>query len=112
MTDHITFGIISAAIPAWGNTTINTTRNTTMSKEPAIDARVIGATVKIEVCRKVERKYRHDVKDSMSTIYARALEDSVRDVALTARDYRAIAAEMAANQAKREAKRARNGGLR
>lgn len=46
-----------------------------MSKEPAIDARVIGATVKIEVCKKVERKFRHDAKDSKSTIYARALEE-------------------------------------
>ena len=83
-----------------------------MSKEPAIDARVIGATVKIEVCKKVERKYRHDAKDSKSTIYARALEDSVRDVALTVEDYREIAKEMAANKAKRDAKRSRNGGAR
>lgn len=75
-------------------------------KEKAIDARVIGATVKIEVCRKVEVKYRRDITDSFSEIYARALEDSVRDVELTERDYQAIAVEVAANRAKREAKRA------
>lgn len=76
-------------------------------KEPATDARVIGATVKIEVCRKVELKYRHSKKDSLSTIYARALEDASRDVELTEADYQAIAAETAANVAKREAKRTR-----
>ena len=76
-------------------------------KEQAIDARVIGATVKIEICRKVEVEYRHDVTDSFSEIYARALEDSVRDVELTVRDYEAIAAEVARNQRKREAKRAK-----
>jgi hypothetical protein len=75
-------------------------------KEQAIDARVIGATVKIEICRKVEVKYRREITDSFSEIYARALEDSVRDVELTVRDYEAIAAEVARNQRKREAKRA------
>lgn len=75
-------------------------------KEQAIDARVIGATVKIEICRKVEVKYRRDISDSFSEIYARALEDSVRDVELTVRDYEAIAAEVARNQRKREVKRA------
>lgn len=83
-----------------------------MSKEPAIDARVIGATVKIEVRKKVERKFRHDAKDSKSTIYARALEESVRDFVLTVDDYREIAEEMAANKAKRDAKRRRKGGAR
>lgn len=81
-------------------------------KEQAIDARVIGATVKIEVAKKVERKYRQDESDSFSLIYARALEDSVRDVELTAEDYTEIAAEVAANLAKREAKRAKEKGLR
>ena len=76
-------------------------------KEQAIDVRVIGATVKIEICRKVEVKYRREITDSFSEIYARALEDSVRDVELTVRDYEAIAAEVARNQRKREAKRAK-----
>lgn len=78
-----------------------------MARETAIDARVIGSTVKIEICLKVERKYRKDSKDTFSTIYARALEDSVRDIELTAADYKAIAAEVAKNKAKREAKRLR-----
>ena len=75
-------------------------------KEQAIDARVIGATVKIEICKKVEVKYRRSDKDSYSEIYARALEDSVRDVELTAHDYEEIAAEVSVNRAKRAAKRA------
>lgn len=82
-----------------------------MSKEQATDARVIGATVKIETCLKVEAKYRRQTTDSFSLIYARALEDSVRDVELTASDYKKIAAEVAANVAKREAKRLKEKGL-
>lgn len=78
-----------------------------MAHEPAIDMRVIGSTVLVEVCRKVEVKYRISPKDTMSVIYARALEDSVRDVELTEEDYLAIAAEVARNRKKREAKRAR-----
>lgn len=82
-----------------------------MSKEKAIDARSIAATVKIEICRKVETKYRKSVADSLSTIYARALEDSVRDVELTAEDYKIIAAEVESNREKREAKRMKEKGL-
>lgn len=76
-----------------------------MAREPAIDARVIGATVKIEVCKKVEKKYRCEKDDTMSTIYARALEDSVRGVTLTPEDYIDIAEEMRRNSEKREVKR-------
>ena len=74
-------------------------------KETAIDARVIGATVKIEVCKKVEKRFRQKSTDSYSTIYARALEEASRGVVLTREDYEEIARETAANQAKREAKR-------
>lgn len=74
-------------------------------KEPAVDARVIGSTVKIEICKKVERKFRLSDKDSLSTIYARALDESVRDVVLTKQDYLEIAEEIARNQAKRAQKR-------
>ena len=52
-------------------------------------------------------KYRLTESDSLSTIYARALEDSVREVVLTVSDYEAIAAEIARNEEKRQAKRAR-----
>ena len=76
-------------------------------KEPATYARVIGATVKIEVCVKVERKFRRSPSDSFSLIYSRALEDASRDVELTAADYDAIAAETRRNEQKREAKRAK-----
>ena len=78
-----------------------------MAHEPAFDVRVIGSSVQIEVCKKVEAKYRLDPKDTMSVIYARALEDSVRDVELTADDYVAIAREIERNKKKREAKRAK-----
>lgn len=76
-------------------------------KEPATDARVIGATVKIEVCVKIERKFRQKSSDSLSLIYSRALEEASRDVELTAADYDAIAAETRRNELKREAKRAK-----
>lgn len=78
-----------------------------MAHEPATDARVIGATVKIEICLKVERKYRLRPEESLSTVYARALEDAVRGVELTGADYAAIAEEVARNEAKREEKRAK-----
>lgn len=81
-----------------------------MSREKAIDARCIGATVKIEVCQKVETKYRKRASDSLSTIYARALEDSVRDVELTDEDYKVIVAEIEANRRKREMKRLKEKG--
>jgi len=62
-------------------------------------------TIDIEVCKKVERKYRINRTDSLSTIYARALEDATRDVALTAQDYREIAEEIERNRKARELKR-------
>lgn len=77
-------------------------------KETAIDARVIGSTVKIEIAKKVEKKYRISKEDSLSVIYARALEDSVRGVTLTSSDYQDIADEMKRNKAKREANRRKN----
>lgn len=73
--------------------------------ERKIDRRFVGATIDIEVCKKVERKYRLSAEDSMSTIYGRALEDATRDVVLTAADYRAIADEISANRKKRAVKR-------
>lgn len=74
-------------------------------REQALDVRVIGSTVKIEVCRKVEKVFRLKDSDSLSVIYARALEESVRDVELTEEDYAAITAEIAENRRKREIKR-------
>lgn len=79
-----------------------------MARETAIDARVIGATVKIEICKKVEKKFRLKASDALSAIYARALEESVRGVELTAKEYREIAAETEANYKKRMAKRRAN----
>ena len=76
-------------------------------KEQAIDARFIGATVKLEICRKVEKTFRKKPTDSMSIIYARALEESVRGVTLTPDDYREIAEEMETNRKKRMANRAK-----
>ena len=80
-------------------------------RETAVDTRVIVATVKIEVCKKVETKYRLSPQDSHSTIYARALEDATRDVQLTEDDYKTIAAEIAQNRAKRQAKRNNRKGV-
>jgi hypothetical protein len=77
-------------------------------KEKATDARFIGATVKIEVCRKVEKAFRRKPDDSLSTIYARALEEVSRDVELTAEDYAAIEAETRRNEEARARKRAKS----
>lgn len=74
-------------------------------KEKATDARFIGATVKIEVCMKVEKKFRHSAKDSNSTIYARALAESVEGVELTAQDYLEIAKETQENEEARRRER-------
>lgn len=73
--------------------------------ERKLDRRFVGATIDIEICKKVERKYRLTESDSLSTIYSRALEDATRDVLLTADDYEAIAREVRENRAKRDAKR-------
>lgn len=74
-------------------------------KEKALDKRMASATVDIEICKKAERKFRTSPEDSLSVIYARALEEATRDVILTPEDYEAIAEEMRANKAKRELKR-------
>jgi DNA-binding transcriptional regulator GbsR (MarR family) len=77
-------------------------------KEKALDRRMVCATVDIDVCKKVERKYRTNATDSFSAIFARALEDATRDVVLTAKDYKDIAAEIERNRKAREVKRNRN----
>lgn len=74
-------------------------------KEKAIDKRMASATVDIETCKKCERKFRKRKDDSLSVIYARALEDATRDVMLTPSDYEEIDAEMRRNKKAREAKR-------
>lgn len=75
--------------------------------ETAIDARVIGSTVKIEVIKKVMKKYLHEGERSQSLAVARALEDATRDVRLSASDYREIAEEMEKNKVARATKRAK-----
>lgn len=64
-----------------------------------------SATIDIEVCKKVERKFRYKETDSLSLIYARALEEAARDVVLTAEDYREIADEIEQNRRARDARR-------
>lgn len=77
-------------------------------KEKATDARFIGATVKIEVCKKVEKKFRHKPDESLSTIYARALTEASEGVELTAKDYMEIAEETRRNEEARARKRAKS----
>ncbi len=74
-------------------------------KETALDAKIIAATVKLEVIKKVIKKYRVEGDTSNSRAYARALEDATREVALTAEDYEDIAKQMKANREKRMANR-------
>ena len=77
-------------------------------KEKAVDKRMASTTVDIEICKKAERKYRVNKSDSLSLIYARALEDSVRDVLLTPEDYEEIAEEIRRNIQQRQDKRNKN----
>lgn len=74
-------------------------------KEKALDKRMASTTVDIEICKKAERKFRTSPDDSLSVIYARALEEATRDVVLTPEDYEAIAEEMRNNRKKREQNR-------
>lgn len=74
-------------------------------RETALDAKIIATTVKLEVLKKVIKKYKVEGDTSNSRAYARALEDATREVALTAEDYEDIAKQMKANRAKRMANR-------
>lgn len=77
-------------------------------KEKGVDKRMASTTVDIEICKKAERKYRKSKSDSLSLIYARALEDATRDVVLLAEDYEEIAKEIRKNVEQRQAKRNQN----
>lgn len=76
-------------------------------REKAIDRRMASTTVDIEICKKVEKKFRYSPEDSLSVIYARAFEESVRDVVLSPEDYKDIAEEIEFNLKQRNARRAR-----
>lgn len=73
--------------------------------EKAIDARVVGSTIKIETAKKVMRKFLRPGEKSQSLAIARALEDATRDVVLTEQDYIDIAKEMERNRKARAMKR-------
>lgn len=74
-------------------------------KEPDCDSRVIGSTVKIEIVKKVLKKFLKEGETSQSLAVARALEDSVRDIHLTPEEMFEVAKEAANNRAKRMEKR-------
>lgn len=76
-------------------------------KEKAIDARVVGSTIKIETAKKVLRKFLRPGETSQSLAIARALEEATRDVVLTKQDYLDIAQEIDMNRKTRAAKRGR-----
>ena len=82
-----------------------------MAKEIDIESRFIGSTVKLEICRKVLKKYRINPGESDAIAYARALEDSVRDVILNVEDEKWILEEKIKNAKKREIKRLAKKGL-
>lgn len=73
--------------------------------EKAIDARVVGSTIKIETAKKVMRKFLRPGEKSQSLAIARALEDATRDVVLTEQGYIDIAKEMERNRKARAMKR-------
>lgn len=76
-----------------------------MAHELATDCCVGSAVLHLEIREKVKAKYRVNENDSLSKMYARAIEDAVRDVELPPEAYDLIAQEIRANLAKREQKR-------
>jgi hypothetical protein len=81
-----------------------------MANETDIDRCVIGATIDVDIAVRVMKKYQRE-GESKSVAYARAIEDAVRDVALTAEDYQQIADIVKANAAAREFKRKKRKGI-
>lgn len=64
--------------------------------------RQVAIRLDLHLCRAVEKKFRRDDDKSDVVAYIRALEDSTRDVALTASDYKIIAKQIEANELKRK----------
>lgn len=62
--------------------------------------RQVAIRLDLHFCRAVEKKYRRDDDASDVTAYIRALEDSTRDVVLSAADYKIIAKQIEANEQK------------
>ena len=63
--------------------------------------RQVAIRLDLHLCRAVEKKFKRDTDTSDVVAYIRALEDSTRDVVLTANDYKIIAAAIEANEEKR-----------
>ena len=80
-------------------------------QEPAIDAKAITTTKKLEVYKKVLKKYRMEGDTSNARAYARAIADAVCDVELTEEDYDEIKAMVKANREKRMVNRQRRAHL-
>ncbi len=80
-------------------------------QEPAIDAKAITTTIKLEVYKKVLKKYRMEGDTSNARAYARAVADAVSDVELTEKDYDEIKAMVKANREKRMKNRERRAHL-
>lgn len=68
-----------------------------MANQPNINKRHITVRVSIDICRAVEKKYRQGTDANATPAFIRALEDAVRDVALTPEDYKLIAEEVFVN---------------
>ena len=64
--------------------------------------RQVAIRLDLHLCRAVEKKFRRKDDTSEVTAYIRALEDSTRDVLLTAEDYKVIAKQIEANELKRK----------
>lgn len=64
--------------------------------------RQVAIRLDLHLCRAVEKKF-HRADDTSDVVaYIRALEDSTRDVVLTANDYKVIAKQIEANELKRK----------
>ncbi len=69
---------------------------------PNIYKKHISGRVPLEICAKVEKRFRFSDAEADIVIYTRALEESVRGVVLTSEDYTKIAKIAAENEQKRQ----------
>lgn len=69
-----------------------------MANSPNVENRRVCRTLPIELCRKVEKKFRYPEDQDDTKCYIRALEESVRDVKLSSCDYELILEEVRRNE--------------
>lgn len=76
-----------------------------MGNEGKLDKRQVGLRIPLEICHKVQKGYSLPTDADATSAFIRALDEATKDIELTSADMDIIKAEIAANEAKRMAKR-------